>query len=130
MRQTMKIPDTKAAVDKEWTLQFSALIWSDAQAINNYGCESSCGQGMEEARNMATMALDKMKSKREVFREARTENKKVHFATWMDICHLQNAELELKHQKYRGRVVLRGDMVKTTLAFSPYFANKVLQQRK
>ena len=54
---------------------------------------------MEEARNMATMALDKMKSKREVFREARTENKKVHFATWMDICHLQNAELEPKAPK-------------------------------
>ena len=30
----------------------------------------------------------------------------------MDICHLKNAELEAKHQKYKGRVVLRGDIVK------------------
>ena len=30
----------------------------------------------------------------------------------MDICHLKNAELETKHQKYKGRVVLRGDTVK------------------
>ena len=30
----------------------------------------------------------------------------------MDICHLKNAELETKHQKYKGRVVLRGDIVK------------------
>ena len=30
----------------------------------------------------------------------------------MDICHLKNAELEANHQKYRGRVVLRGDIVK------------------
>ena len=30
----------------------------------------------------------------------------------MDICHLKNAELEAKHQKYKGRVVLRGDTVK------------------
>ena len=30
----------------------------------------------------------------------------------MDICHLKNAELEAKHQKYNGRVVLRGDIVK------------------
>ena len=30
----------------------------------------------------------------------------------MDICHLKNAELEAKHQKYKGRVVLRGDNVK------------------
>ena len=30
----------------------------------------------------------------------------------MDICHLKNAELEAKHLKYKGRVVLRGDIVK------------------
>ena len=31
----------------------------------------------------------------------------------MDICHiLRNAELEAKHQKYKGRVVLRGAIVK------------------
>ena len=30
----------------------------------------------------------------------------------MDIYHLKNAELEAKHQKYKGRVVLRGDTVK------------------
>ena len=37
---------------------------------------------------------------------------KVHFASLMDICHLKNAEMEAKHQKYKGRVVLRGDIVK------------------
>ena len=30
----------------------------------------------------------------------------------MDICHLNNAELESKHQKYRGRAALFGDSVK------------------
>ena len=30
----------------------------------------------------------------------------------MDICHLKNAELEPKYQKYKGRVALRGDIVK------------------
>ena len=29
----------------------------------------------------------------------------------MDIRHLKNAELEAKHQKYKGRVVLQGDIV-------------------
>ena len=29
----------------------------------------------------------------------------------MDMCHLKNAELEAKHQKYKGRVVFRGDIV-------------------
>ena len=44
--------------------------------------------------------------------EARTSGTKVHFAPLMDICHLKNAELEAKHQNYKGRVVLRGDIVK------------------
>ena len=30
----------------------------------------------------------------------------------MDLCHLKNSELEPKFQKYKGRVVLRGDIVK------------------
>ena len=44
--------------------------------------------------------------------EARMSGASVHFASLMDICHLKNAELEAKHQKYEGRVVLRGDIVK------------------
>ena len=30
----------------------------------------------------------------------------------MDICHLKKAELEPQFQKYKGRVVLQGDVVK------------------
>ena len=55
---------------------------------------------------------DEVRSKKEVIDEARTKGAKVHFASLMDICHLKNAELEAKHQKYNGRVVLRGDIVK------------------
>ena len=40
------------------------------------------------------------------------EGKTVHFASLMDICHLKNSELEPQFQKYNGRVVLRGDIVK------------------
>ena len=36
--------------------------------------------------------------------------REVHFATLMDICPLKKAELEPKYQKYKGRVVLRGDI--------------------
>ena len=56
--------------------------------------------------------LTKVRSKKEVVDEARTSGAKVHFASLIDICHLKNAELEAKHQKYKGRVVLRGDIVK------------------
>ena len=52
-----------------------------------------------------------VRSKSEVIDEARTLGAKVHFASSMDICHLKNAELEAIHQKSKGRVVLRGDIV-------------------
>ena len=44
--------------------------------------------------------------------EARTSGATVHFASLMDICLLKNAELEAEHQKNKGQVVLRGDIVK------------------
>ena len=56
--------------------------------------------------------LTKVRNKSVVIDEARAKDIKVHFASLMDICHLKNAELEAQHQKYRGRVVLRGDIVK------------------
>ena len=78
----MKIPAAKAAVDKEWEKLEKIPAW------------------------------DQVRSQKEVIDEARTKGAKVHFASLMDICHLKNAELETKHQKYKGRVVLRGDIVK------------------
>ena len=84
MPQAMMIPAAKAAVDKEW----------------------------EELEKIPAWDLTKVRSKSEVIDEANTKGAKVHFASLMDICHLKNAELEAKHQKYKGRVVLRGDIVK------------------
>ena len=84
MPQAVKIPAAKAAVDKEW----------------------------EKLEKISAWNLTKVRSKKEVIDEARTKGAKVHFASLMDICHLKNAELEAKHQKYEGRVVLRGDVVK------------------
>ena len=84
MPQAMKIPAAKAAVDKEW----------------------------EKIEKIPAWNLTKVRNKSEVIDEARTKGAKVHFASLMDICHLKNAEFETKHQKYKGRVVLRGDTVK------------------
>ena len=47
-----------------------------------------------------------------VIAEARNEGRTVHFASLMDFCHLKNSESEPQFQKYKGRVVLRGDIVK------------------
>ena len=91
MPQAMKIPAAKAAVDKEW----------------------------EKLEKFSAWNLTKVRNKPEVIDEARTSGAKVHFASLMDICHLKYAELEAKHQKYKGRVVLRGDIVKD---YSGYYA--------
>ena len=54
----------------------------------------------------------KVRHKLEVIEEARNKCVKVHFASLMDNCHVKNSELEKKNQKYNGRVVLLGDIVK------------------
>ena len=82
--QAMKIPAAKAAALKEW----------------------------EKLEKISAWKLTKVRNKKEVIDEARTAGATVHFASSMDICHLNNAELESKHQKYKGRVVLRGDIEK------------------
>ena len=82
--RAMTIPDAKAAVDKEWKKLETIQAWQ----------------------------LEKVKIKKEVILEAQRDEKKVHVATLMDVCHLQNAELEPQLQKYKGRVVLRGDIAK------------------
>ena len=96
MPQAMKIPAAKAAVDKEW----------------------------EKLEKMSAWNLTKVRSKKEVIDEARTKGAKAHFASLMDICHLKNAELEAKHQKYKGRVVLRGDTVKDDSGSHAVFAEQ------
>ena len=66
----------------------------------------------EKLEKFSEWNLTKVKSKKQVIDEARASRATVHFASLMDICHLKNSELEAKHQKYKGRVVLRGDTVK------------------
>ena len=56
--------------------------------------------------------------------EARTSGATVHFVSLMDKCHLKNAELEAKHQKYKGRVVLRGVFVKDNSGFCAVFTEQ------
>ena len=70
--QAFKIPDAKAAVEKEWGKLEKIPAWQ----------------------------LTKVRKKKDVINEERNKGRKVHFASLMDLCHLKNAELEAKHQKY------------------------------
>ena len=49
---------------------------------------------------------------------------KLIFASLMDLCHLKNSEFEPQHQKYKGRVVLRGDSVKDDSGSYAVFAEQ------
>ena len=84
MPHAMKIPEAKAPVDKEW----------------------------EKLERISAWNLTKVKSKKEVIDEPRNKGRKVHFASFMDLCHLKNSQLEPQIQNYKGRVVPRGDIVK------------------
>ena len=94
------------------TLQFGTQIYSYSSSHEDSRSKSSSGQKWEKLDKISAWNLTKVRSKSEEIDEARTKSAKVHFASLMDICHLKNAELEAKHQKYKGRVVLRGDIVK------------------
>ena len=83
MPQAMKIPAAKAAVDKEW----------------------------EKLEKISAWKMTKVRSKKEVIDEARTKGIKVHFASLMDMSS-EKCWIGGKAPKYKGRVVLRGDIVK------------------
>ena len=84
MPQTFfKEPDAKAAVEKEWEKLEKIVAWQ----------------------------LTKVRNKKAAIEEAKNKDRAAHFASPMDFCHLKNPELEPQYQKYKGRVVLRGDIV-------------------
>ena len=66
---------------------------------------------MGKMEKISAWNLTKVRSKKEVIDEARTKGAKVHFASLMDICHLKNAELEAKHQKYKKKVELYSEVI-------------------
>ena len=111
-------------------LQFGLQIYSCASSYENSCSESSGGQGMGKLEKILAWNLTKVRSKKEVIDEARMSGATVHFCIAMDICHLKNAELETKHQKYEGRVVLRGDIVNNDSGFFQFSLNKVHQHLK
>ena len=100
--QAMKIPYAEATVDKEWKKLEKLPAW---QVTN-------------------------VKSKKEVIEKTQTKGRTVHFATLMDLCHLKNSELDQQFQKYRGLVVLRGDVVKDDSGSYAVFTEQGLSASK
>ena len=62
--------------------------------------------------NTRVTADESLKQKKKLSMKQRNKGKTVHVASLMDLCQLKNSELEPKIQKFQGRIVLRGDIVK------------------
>jgi hypothetical protein len=54
----------------------------------------------------------KVKPKQQVMAEAKANNRKVHFGSLMELCHIKNSQLGKEFWVYKGRIVFRGDLVK------------------
>ena len=85
--------------------------------MKNPAAKAAVYRECEKLEKISAWNLTKVKSKKQVIDEARTSGA-------MDICHLKNAEFEAKHQKYKGRVVLRGDIVKDNTGSYAVFTEK------
>jgi len=83
IKEAMNIPKAKEALDNEWN-ELAEKGWD----------------------------VNKVRPKADVIKESLKDGISVHFGKLMDLCHLKHAELEAIHQRYKGRVVFRGDQVK------------------
>ena len=102
MPQAMRIPATKAAMDKEWEKLEEILAWD-----------------MTKVRNIS-----------EVIDEARMKGMKVHFTSLMDISHLKNAELETSTKNTKVELFSGATLRKMILDPMQYLHNKDLQHLK
>ena len=108
-----KIPDVINKLRPEYQTKWWLKIWrrkdNPSRAAKHQDSQS---KNCEILKVVSVEFRFCKEQEREVVLEAQREKKKVHFATLMDIRHPKNAELEPKYQKYKGRVVLRDDIVK------------------
>ena len=96
MHKVKNIPDAKKAVDEERFAYHQKKTWN----------------------------VNRVRPKAEVIAEAQKNNVSVHFGRLMDLCHLKHAELHQEVQKYKGRVVFRGDQIKDETGFYAVFTEQ------
>ena len=96
MPQVFKIPDAKAALEKEWEnwRKYRHGTWRKSKTKVRW----SMKQGLR-----AILFI---------------------LCRWWNLCHVTNSELEPQHQKYKGRVVLRGGIVKDDSASHAVFTEQ------
>ena len=93
MKEVRKIPKAQQAVNEEWN----------------------------KLRARGSWEVTKVKSKAILKMEAQLQGRTIHFGSLMDLCHLKHSELAPEFQKYKGRVVFRGDIVRDEHDFYAVF---------
>ena len=79
---------------------------------------------MKKAREDPCLATGESQEQEGGYSPSTKKQKQVHFATLMDICHLEKAELEPQFQKCNDRAVLRGDTVRDDSGTYAVFAEQ------
>ena len=100
MKNTLRREEQNSVI----ALQFRALIYFDAASDEDSRCKRK--QWTRNGKKLETIPawdVNKVKSKKEVTKEAQKNNNKLHFASLMDLCHLKNSELEPHFQKFKGK---------------------------
>ena len=92
---------------------FGAKVYPNATSDEDSGCNGLRGQGMEKARDNSSMGLGKSQEQKGGYSgSAKRQNESPLCFSDGHMSPQKNAGLEPKLQKYKGRVVLRGDIVK------------------
>ena len=77
------------------------------------------------SEKVAAWDLSTVREKEELIREIeRDPTREAHFGSLMELCHLKNAELSKQHQRYKGRVVFRGDNVRDKEGYLAVFSEQ------
>ena len=82
------------------TSEFIESLQSRAQIHS--AASAAVEKSWENLKKIPAWQLTKVRNKKEVIDEARNKGTKLHFASFMDLCHLKNSELEPRFQSTRA----------------------------
>ena len=99
------------------TLQSCTEIHSGASCIKKTQMQRQQWREKENLRKSRHGSWRKSETRKKWSKKQGIGAGKVHFASLMGLCHLKNSELHPQYQKHKGRVVLRGHIVKENFWF-------------
>ena len=110
--RTMKTTSQEEAGIHWVTIILCPNLFPYLKSHENTRCEGSSGEWTGKMEKIPAWRLTKVRNVSGVIAEARNKGHTVHVASLMDLCHLKNSELVSQFRKYKGQVVLQGDIVK------------------